>query len=249
MFKNKYIIAILSFYIFWIGVLPLILTKTVEVVCKNYSHNSNYEIKINKPSVRLSFLPTLTFKIDELQILSKNNSADISLENLKINLRILPILSGKLHFNSISAGKFLANVNLKERFVLDKDFFLKAEALPFEINSLQVENYETKFYRPDIKLPVVYKGENFDFKRKNRFVSFKNKSLFVLGEKTSKMDIDLFLPKDNDLDKTVFNINFSDFDIAPLKIYLKHYLPEDLVELKGDINTYANILSTFFLKI
>ena len=71
MFKNKYIIAILSFYIFWIGVLPLILTKTVEVVCKNYSHNSNYEIKISNPRVYLSPLPTLIFKTDGISICSK----------------------------------------------------------------------------------------------------------------------------------------------------------------------------------
>ena len=248
MFKNKYIIAILSFYIFWIGVLPLILTKTVEIVCKNCSHNSNYEIEIKKPRVYLSPLPTLIFKTDEINISAKNKSGDINLKNFKINLRILPLLSGKLHFNSILAQNFSSNINLKERFVLDKDFFLRAEELPIEINSIKVDKYDSKFYRPDIALPVIYKGTDFVFQRKNRYISFKNKSVFVLGEKTSNININLFLPKNNDLKKTIFDIDLSNFDISPLKIYLKHYLPKDLVELKGDINTQANkneLITTF----
>ena len=60
MFKNKYIIAILSFYIFWIGVLPLILTKTAEIVCKNcfVFIRNYYHFIINRIDNKITFLIT-----------------------------------------------------------------------------------------------------------------------------------------------------------------------------------------------
>ncbi len=248
MLKNKFIILILSFYIFWIGVLPFILTKAVDVLCRNYSHNSEYLVDISKPKFYLSPLPILYFKAEEIKISAKNKSSEISFKNFKTNLRILPLFSGKIHFNEIMAENFNSSINLKERFVLDKDFFLKLETTPIEINSFQLKNYEAKFYRPDVKLPAIYKGNDFLYQRKNRFVSLKNKSIFRLGDKESNIDINLFLPKNNDIRKTVFDIKFTDFDIAPLKIYLKHYLPDTLQELKGYINIQANnneLITTF----
>ena len=223
MLKNKYIIAILSFYIFWIGVLPLVLTKVAGILCENYSHNSSYQIKLDKPKFVLSPLPILTFKAKEVYLKSKNDSYNIVLENPKINIRLLPLLSGKLHINNFTTRTLKSRYNLKERFVLDKDFFIKIDAMPFVLDSVKIDNFGFEFYRPDIKLPVTYEGENFVYQRKNRYIELKTSSVFKLADNVSKMDINLFLPKNNDLKKTVFDIEFSNFDLAPLQIYLKHY--------------------------
>ena len=61
-----------------------------------------------------------------------------------------------------------------------------------------------------------------------------------MQDRISEADIDLYLPKNNDIKKSVFEVNVSNLDISPLKAYLKHYLPNDLVELKGIINISAN---------
>lgn len=220
--------------------LPQVLTRAVGVFCENYSHNSEYFINISKPKFYLSPIPILYFKAEEIKISAKNKSSEICFKNFKTNLRILPLISGKIHFNEIMAENFNSSINLKERFVLDKDFFLKLEEIPFEVNSFLLKDYEISFYRPDVKLPAVYKGKNLLYQHKNRYVAFKNESEFRLAEKKSNMDINLYLPKNNDIKKTIFDIKFSDFDIAPLKIYLKHYLPETLQELKGYINVHAN---------
>ena len=44
----------------------------------------------------------------------------------------------------------------------------------------------------------------------------------------------------NDIKKTIFEVEIKDFDISPLRIYFKEFLPKDLNELAGFINVHAN---------
>ena len=56
--------------------------------------------------------------------------------------------------------------------------------------------------------------------------------------KNSKINV--FIPKNNDLKKTIFDVDVKNFDISPLRIYFKEVLPKDLNELAGFINVHAN---------
>ena len=56
----------------------------------------------------------------------------------------------------------------------------------------------------------------------------RNNSKLNVNGKISKVISNLYLPKDNDIRKTIFDIEIANIDIAPLKNYFKHYLPNDL---------------------
>jgi len=238
--KNKIIIFIISFYIFWIGILPLLLTKAFEVLCANITHNSSYEIVLKSPRVILSLLPRLTFQAEKISIASKDKSIRSDIDNFKIKIRILPILSGKLHINSISVGDFEFSALMKERFSLDKDFFNKLKNTPIKLDSININNFNMEFYQINVKKPVTYKGKDFSFQHKNRYIKLKTDSSFEIMDNISKSNIDLYLPKNNNIKDTVFNIQLANLNISPFKIYLKHYLPADLEELNGIINIEAN---------
>ncbi len=119
---RKYIITIIGFYIFWMGILPLVITNTAKVLCKNYSHNSNYEITLDNPRTILTPLPVCKFSANKISVKSKTDNTKADIENFKIKIRLLPLLSGKLHVNSIAAENFEFQTSLKDNMELDKDF-------------------------------------------------------------------------------------------------------------------------------
>ncbi len=240
MFKNKYIITIIGFYIFWMGILPFAITGTAKVLCQNYSHNSNYEITLENPRTILTPLPVGKFCADKIYLKSKTDNTKAELDNFKIKIRLLPLLSGRLHINSIAASNLDFQTSLKENMELDKDFFKKLENTKITFNSARVDHFRTELSQKDINTPIIYSGENLLFQKKNKYIKFNIDSTLEMQNKRSEADINLYIPKNNDIKKSIFEVNVSNLDIAPLKVYLKHYLPNDLIELKGVINIHAN---------
>ena len=81
MLKNKILILVIGFYVFWIGVLPFGLSNLVGVFCKNISHNSQIEIKITKPLVLLSPIPNINFKAENIFVKTKDQSITLNINN------------------------------------------------------------------------------------------------------------------------------------------------------------------------
>lgn len=239
MLKSKFIICLIGIYIFWLFLLPQIVSRAIVSVCENYSHNSSYELEIKKPQLKLSFLPNATLKTDKIFVRAKNDSAFASVENVSVKIRLLPLLSGRVHINNLSLGKANLSANLVEELELDKDFFNKLENARISIDSMSVEEFEALLYQKDIKTPIIYNGQSFVYERKNRYVKLQNNSALNVNGKVSKVTSNLYLPKNNDINKTVFDVEVANIDIAPLRFYFKHYLPQDLKDLLGRVNVKA----------
>lgn len=240
MLKNKLFILLVGFYIFWLGVLPLVLTSSVETLCEKFFQKTNYSLDIKEPQVKLSILPILTFKANEIILSSKLNSDKININNLEFKLRILPILSGNFHFNSVAANEITTLLNLNKKLELEKDFFKKIKNTNISFNTIQIKKFETLLFQKDVSMPIKHFGNDLLLERKNRYIKFRMQSNLSVAGKNSNSNWDLYLPKNNDIKKTIFNIQLSNFDISTLKAYLKNYLPTDLKELNGIINIYAN---------
>lgn len=52
----------------------------------------------------------------------------------------------------------------------------------------------------------------------------------------SQANVNLYLPRNNDVDRSVVDVTFDNFDIAPLGDYLRQYLPNGLSDIRGIIN-------------
>ena len=237
---NKYIIIIILFYIFWIGVLPLIMSRGAKELCKSITANTDYVITLNNPKFRLSVLPTLGFEASGISAEQKSGSDSAEIKNFKIVIRLLPLISGRLHINYIGASSISVSSTLKEKVELDKDFFSKLETSKIKLDSAKIDGFEFLMYQKDVKQPISYSGMDFFFLRKNRFLRFETHNQLKIQDKTSNTDINLYLPKNNDIKKTVFDVHVSNLDLAPLRIYFINYLPKELVSLNGTINVEAN---------
>lgn len=216
--------------------MPFIVSNAVTIFCRNISHNTIYNIEIKNPKAYFSIKPTLDFRSEKITFSIDNKNFKSELENFKLNLRLLPLITGHVHINNIEASDLKFSTLLEKNFELDKDFFNKIENTKFKIDGINIQNFETQFFEKNIKTPIVYSGKDFVYKRSNRFIKLHVDSSLKVNEKKSIANLNLYLPKNNDLKKTVFEIELSNLEISPLKNYLIHYLPKDLKELNGEIS-------------
>lgn len=242
MFKlvNKYVIAIISFYIFWLGLLPLVLSKTVTVLCNNFSHNYDYQISVENPKVRLYFIPVIKFKADSIYLKDKDTSDLLKADGVNIKLRLLPLLSGKVHLNKLKAESLCLNKEFKTNTILNKNFFKNLEKTHFIFDSIEIGKLQTKFSAEGTETPIIYDGKDIRFCKKNRYVSLNIDSVLKSENTVSKIYLNLFLPKNNNIDKTKFDIEVSNLNIEPLGEFFKNFLPKQIDKLYGQADILAN---------
>lgn len=233
---NKYIIIILSFYAFWILGLPFIFTELLPKVCENISLNSDFTIEVDKPQLFLTPLPKASFKAKNIKVKSKKTEDFTSIENFETSIRLLPLLSGKVHINKIQASEIKINSVLKKELELDKNFFKNLNKTKIKLNELNVEEFAVNIHQPGLSEPVIYTARNIYFKKNARALNFNLSSELNIKGSISQANVNLYLPRNNDVDRSVVDVTFDNFDIAPLGDYLRQYLPNGLSDIRGIIN-------------
>ena len=237
---NKYVTAVICFYIFWLGILPLILSKTVLKLCDNFSHNTEYEIAVDKPEIKTYLIPILKFKANSLTIKNKYTRSSFSADKISMKIRILPLLSGKIHFNSIKTENLNILTEHSKELELNKNFFKNFEHTRFLFNSIIAKNFDLKFILPNSAPHILYQGKDFYYNRKNRYLSLKTDSSLTVNNSNSRIFINLLLPKNNSINKANFDIEISGLNLEPLGVFFKNFLPAEVAGLRGFINISAD---------
>lgn len=225
----------------YVTVIPMLLTKALEIGCRNFTQNSQYEIELKNPKISLTKLVKLDFKTENIKIKSKVNNDSFNADKVSLSLRILPLFGGNIHLNSIEVKSLDALLNLSKQVVVDRDILNKIKNSKIKCDVLKIDSYATKFYQQNVASPIVYSGKDFLFEKKNRYLKLKVNSVFNILDNPSVLRLNLYLPRNNDLNNTIFNVEASNPDISRLKNYFKNYLPEDLQEIKGAIKIVANM--------
>ncbi len=233
---SKHIIIILSFYAFWILGIPFIFSKTLPQVCENISQNSDYIIEINKPQLFLSLLPTAKFKAENITLQSKTSEDLTQIANFEVSLRLLPLLSGRVHINKIYASDVSINSLLNKEFELDKDVLSKLRKTKIRCNEINLKKMFVNIHEPELNVPAVYTARDIYYKKNSQALKFYLESELKVQDNLSSAYVDLYLPKNNDITKSIVDIKFDNFDVAPLGDYLRQYLPEGVVQIKGVVD-------------
>ena len=233
---NKYIIIILCFYAFWILGLPFIFSKTVPIVCQDISERTNYSLEIEKPKLRLSVLPVATLSSDKFKITEKESNNYTLIHNPKIRLRLFPLLSGRVHINEFQAGDIVVNTDLKKDMELDRDFFKKLKEVRIKCDEIKLNQFVISLWQKNIKTPILYTGKDVFYKKNGRFIKINLVSNVDINNSVSTAKINLFLPRDNNVKRSIIDVKITNFDLGPLGDYLRQYLPNDFVSLRGIIN-------------
>ncbi len=244
---NKYIVTILIFYIFWILILPLIFAGILPEVCKKISQNTNYIVEIKQPRLILTPLPTALFKTKNIEVKSKTSEDFIKIENFETSLRLLPLLSGRININKVSADSVEINSVLNKKLQLDKKFFANLNKTKIRCKEINVKQITINIKQPDVKEPVIYLAHDLYYKLTTKALQCKLHSELNIKNSISETNINLYLPKNNNVNKSIIDIKFDNFYLEPLCDYLRQYLPYDLTNIKGIINVRVdkkNIIAT-----
>ncbi len=237
---RKIILYIIIFYIFWLGILPLILTNIVTVVCKNLSCNTNYEIFIDKPSFKLYISPIIKFRAQKIQIKDKSSSEELVFSGVNTKARILPMLSGQIHVNSFFADNIFIKKTVQPDAILSRNFFENIKQTRFILNSIKVSNLSAVFLSSNTNIPITYRAKDIKLDNKNRFFSVTVDSNLKIEGMDSKIFVNLYLPKNNDINKSNFDIDISNLDIEPIGEFFKNFLPKDIRTFTGKLNVLAD---------
>ena len=232
----KYIVVILGFYAFWLVGLPFIFSQTVPQICRKISVTSDYEINVTKPSLRLSVLPKVTLKSTEISVKKKNSEDAVLLKDFNLSFRLLPILSGRFHINNISASDLRLNAILGKDVELNKDLLNRLNGSHIKCDRVKLDKFNVSLFVAKANQPIVYSGENIYYKQNRRYLKLNIDSQIDVQGSASSVLVSLYLPKDNDVKKSLADVKITNLDIAPIADYLKQYLPADLLEVKGIID-------------
>lgn len=232
----KYIIIILSFYAIYLGGLPFVFSKVLPVLCENISVNSNYDVSVENPRLILNILPKARVKADSIEITEKYSNDLIKIDSPQVIFRLLPLLSGRLHVKKISASNVELSLTIQDKIELDKDFFNKLNKSKVKCDSAFIQNFNAVLLHKNESSPITYSLKDVVYEKNNRYLRINLDSNLNIKNSNSGSKIRLFLPKNNDVNKSVVDIKVQNLDIAPFGDYLKHYLPIDLKELKGIVN-------------
>lgn len=235
---NKYIVSIIVFYVFWLFILPLSFSSTLSFLCKKFSEYSGVNIAIQNPRLYLHFIPTVRFRADKIYISTGEITANAEMTD--VTIRILPLLSGRVHVNNFYSSNLNVNLSLKAKPELNKNFLDNLDNVKLKCNKFRLDNFKLSINSPGVNKPVVYRAKGTIWQKNGRFIKLFTDSYISINDSVSDIDIDLFLPKNNDIEKSLVNVKISNFYLQPLREYLKNYLPDGLVDIRGVINAYAD---------
>ena len=233
---KKYIVIFLGICLFWLLGIPMIFSKVTPVVCENISHNSEYIIQIKKPSIILNVLPFAIIKAEELTIKDKISGEYITVKSPRAKIRLLPLISGTVHINKISSEGITLNSDINADPKLDKEFFSELKKHKVWCDCASFENLNIRLNPDDNSKPIFYKAEKTYYRKNGRFIKLDVKSELKLEGKDSQINAKLYLPKNNNIRKSVVNVNILNLDIEPIGDFLKNYLPSDIVKVRGTVD-------------
>ncbi|MCQ2740088.1 MAG: AsmA-like C-terminal region-containing protein [bacterium] len=239
-FFNKYLFIIGGILVVWLAVLPAIVPTVLVTLCKNLSVNTDYKIELQNPKFHTYILPYVKLSADKLAVQSKKEQFHFGVTKFDIKVRILPLLSGKVHISKVKIASLNLMSNLKDFNTLDKDFFIDVSKSGIICDLVKVSSYSMNFISPTVTSSVKYDGKDFLFENKNRFVRVKADSYLNTEKTTSKIYLNLFLPKNNDINKTLLDINITNLNLEPLAEYFKEFIPEKVTKVVGQIDIKAD---------
>lgn len=232
----KYIVIIFSVLIFWLFIIPFIFSKTVPVICENLSYNTAYNFKIENPRLYLNIIPVATIKANTISIESKDFQDRFYAEDFKIRVRVLPLLSGRIHIDNIQSNGIDVNAVLDKKIQLDKNFLTAAKNTKIVCNAVDIKKIRANLFHENKTHKAIYAADNILYKNNGRYIKLDADSEINIDNVVSREKIHIYLPKDNNVKNSRINIHIFNLDIAPITDFFSNYLPADLISAKGTID-------------
>lgn len=244
-FYKKYIVIFISLYIFIMGIAPFLFQRAIPIICENLSYNTSYNITIEQPRLRLNIIPVATISANAIHIQSKKNNDCYQIKDLNVTVRLLPLITGRLHINKLLFTDADASALLEKNVSLGKNVISTLRHAKIRCDYINIKNAKIKLYQPEEKQEAIYSLQEIYYKNNGRYLKLKVNGNYSLNDIKSTAKIILYLPKNNNTTESVINAQIVNLDISSLIEFFKNYLPKEIMKANGilDVNIDNHSLS------
>lgn len=246
-FNVKYIITFLILYLCWALIIPIAFKFNVNTIKDVIQKTSGYDVEFVNPKLSLWTVFHAKLSAKEIDILNKDKSKAVEVKNPKINVRILPLIIGRVHIKAIEAKSFSANFSLDNKNLYLGDYLIqKLEKQPnIRVDRVKLKKYYISFYDKKSKLPIKLFGHDLYYKMSRKSFIVKGYNTFIINNSKSIADFNIKIPKKHNLKKAKLNINVKNLDLSPLSNILQIFTSDMNViyrvnKIKGIINIQSD---------
>ncbi len=239
----KYIYIILLIYFIWLVVIPFGFRCCINPILDGLQTFTGMDIDIIKPRLVTSVLPNVKLKANKVLIFNKNGSEAMSLTKPRVNIRILPILTGKIHIKSFECSDVSTNFVLKDKLYLG-DYVIE---IPQKNPNSQIDRVKIKNIKVNLKEGNdvhLLNGKNIYYKFNRRTCILRGKTNYSLKNIVSKADFDINLPRSKRIGKTRFDINIENLCPEVFSGIVAVVTKNEIKSLNGVINVKSDAHNT-----
>lgn len=247
---KKVTVWIIGLTLFYMLVIPIAVNCLVS---KTYIEKTVYKttgIKsdLGKVWISMGTFPSVWVKSNNISVINKDNSKALSVKNLKVKIKLIPLLFKKINIAHIYSDK----EDISMSFTKEKIFMLGDYPLSFnkKDNKIKLEKINLDLGQYNIKLDDEYNNEKVELNgeylnsgySRDKKLKFSTDGNFIVGSKNTPIyidtEVDLPINEFSD-DKLKINANIKDFDLASVGDYVNILTNGLIQDLKGTLNLKA----------
>ena len=249
---EKYIYSVIIFYCLWLVIIPLGFRFLAEPVIDMLKSYTPINLEIEKPRLYTSVIPNAKLKAETIKILNKDSSVALQLDNPKLNIRLLPLLSGRIHINSFESKKITVNSVLKDKLYLgDYPIEIKDQKIKAKIRRIKINNLDMNLEEVSPHNNYKLSGNDLYFKNTRKSFIFHGKTNCDFNGQQALANFDISIPHTKNLKKTKFDINVSNLNLNSFSDIVNRCVYDEITSLEGIVNLHSDTkkMSGLFEKV
>lgn len=244
MLKNsiRYIVVIFILYTLWAIGIPLLFKLNVNNIENLIQKASGYKIEIINPKLNLWIPPYIKIKAETFKILNKDSTNALFIENPKINIKLIPLLIGKVSIKSFESKNIQTQLKINSNIYLG-DYLIKLpkqKNVNTNIDRLKIKKYDILLLDKKSNYSISLKGENVYFKQSLNYIIASSQNKLFVKNSESKSDFDIKIPKKHFIKNSKINLNITNLKLEPLTNILQTFIKDEIISLDGEINMSSN---------
>ena len=145
----KYIILFLILYLLWAIGLPQLFKVNIGNIESIIEKQSGYKVDLVEPVLDTWFPPHLKIKAERVEVLNKDKSKALFIENPYLNIKILPLLIGRCHIRMVEASNIESNFVLAGNQLYLGDYlidFAKQNNINAKVDRIKIGKYKISLF-------------------------------------------------------------------------------------------------------
>ena len=239
----KYIILFLILYLLWAIGLPQLFKANIGNIENIIEKQSGYKVDLVEPVLDTWFPPHLKIKAERVEVLNKNKSKALLIENPYLNIKVLPLLIGRCHVRMVEASNIESNFLLAGNQLYLGDYlidFAKQNNINAKVDRIKINKYKISLFDKNSNMPAELLGENLYYKETRNYIITNSKNSLVLGKNISNADLDIKIPKRRFIRGAKVNLNIDNLRIKSFENLIKLFLKDEILAVEGVINVKSD---------